>query len=161
VWRLTVLVVPTIVATFGAAVLVASVCLGIELGLRTTAFPEQVPLARFLPGAVNLFAMTFCLMGVAMLVSTCSRDRWRTIMIGAAVFIVSLILEIVSRMWERGAWLGYLSFLTAFQPQRLILMPGETASVGLRYDVTLLGLGLASYVAAAIIFTWRDIPTPR
>jgi ABC-2 type transport system permease protein len=159
--RMTVLVVPAIVASVGAALLVDSVLLGIALGLGTTSFPEEVPLAQFLPGAVNLFAMTFCLMGIAMLVSTFVRDRWRTISIGAGFFIVSLIIEIVARMWEAGAWLGYLSFLSAFQPQRLILMHAETATLGLRYNMTLVGLGLASYAAAVVVFSYRDVPASR
>jgi len=71
-----------------------------------------------------------------------------------------MILKMVARMWEPGAWLRYLSFLTAFEPQRLILLPEEGLGVALRYNGTLLALGLISYLMAAVIFTRRDIPAP-
>jgi len=160
VWRAAVLAVPAIVATAGAAVVVASLWLGTWIGLRTVDLGANLSARQFLPGAVNLFAMTFCLTGLTALVSSWSRDRWRVILTTGAVFIISMILKMVARMWEPGAWLRYLSFLTAFEPQRLILLPEEGLGVALRYNGTLLALGLISYLMAAVIFTRRDIPAP-
>ena len=48
-----------------------------------------------------------------------------------------------------------------FEPQRLILEPDATGRTALQYDLTLLGIGLACYVAAAVITAWRDLPGPR
>ena len=58
-------------------------------------------------------------------------------------------------------WLAYGSFLSAFDPQRLILLGADGWIVSLRYNGTLLGIGLAGYLAAAIVFSRRDIPVPK
>jgi ABC-2 type transport system permease protein len=160
VYRPSLLVPPAVMAAFGAAVLAASVWLGIAIGLATIKI-EGVTLAKFLPGAVNLFSMMFCLGGITAFISSWSRDRWRTIFITIGFFLVSLILEMVGRMWEKGGWIQYLSFLSAFQPQELILLPEKSGWPAIRYDAVLLGLGLLSYLAAAIIFWRRDVPMSR
>ena len=67
----------------------------------------------------------------------------------------------VARLWESGALLRYLSFLTAFEPHRLILMGDKAWSASLSYNAPLVGLGLLAYGAAAIVFARRDIPVPR
>jgi ABC-2 type transport system permease protein len=159
--RVWVLAVPAIVSTLGAIVLAAAIWAGTWLGLTTVELEEKLSAWAFLPGAVNLFAMAFCLGGVTTLLSSCDHDRWRTIWLAVGFFVVSAIVKLVSRMWEPGAWLKYLSFLSTFEPQQLILMKGNAWSASISYNAPLLAVGLACYVAAAIVFTWRDIPVPR
>jgi ABC-2 type transport system permease protein len=160
VWRFSVMAVPAVIATVGAAVLAASVWLGLALGLLCVRFPNPPSLAQFLPGVVNLFAMTFCFTGITTFISSWNRDRWRTVSLAGGFFIVSLILKFVARMWPKGRAIGDLSFLSLFEPQKLILAP-PTGWTGLHYNMTLLLIGLLSYAAAAAIFWWRDIPAPR
>ena len=169
--RVTVLFVPSVVSTLGAAVLAAALWGGMWLGLQTVELDGDVAASEFLPGAVNLFAMTVCLSGVTAFLSSWDRDRWRTIWLAGGFFVASAIIKMVARLWKPGAWLRYFSFLTAFEPQQLILQPGDTWSpawagdvavpLWLCYDLTLIVLGLTGYVAAAVIFSWRDIPVPR
>ena len=104
--------------------------------------------------------MTFCFTGITTLVSSWNRDRWRTISLAGGFFILSLILKFVGRMWAAGGWLRYLTFLSLFEPQELILVPSPGGWPGLRYDAILVLLGLLSYAAAAVIFWRRDIPAP-
>jgi ABC-2 type transport system permease protein len=161
VWRVSVMAVPAVVATVGAAVLAISVWVGMAIGLLCVRFPNPPSLGQFLPGAANLFAMTFCFTGITTLISSWNRDRWRTISLAGGFFIVSLILKFTARMWKNGHWLGYFSFLNLFEPQTLILAPPPETWPGLRYDALLLLLGLLSYALAAAVFWWRDIPAPR
>jgi len=161
IWRISVLVPPAVVATLGAAVLPASVWLGTALGVAVVHLETEVALSVFLPGAVNLFAMTFCLTGITTFISSFNRDRWATIGIAGGFYIVSLMLELIGRLWEAGAWLKYLTFLSVFQPQQLILVPEQTGYAALRYNLVLLGLGLAAYAVAGLILWHRDIPTAR
>lgn len=156
--RVTVMVIPAVVTTLGSAVLAGSVWLGMWLGLCTVDLGGNPPATQFVPGAINLFAMTFCLSGLTALISSWSRDRWRVILSAGGLFVVSLILKMVARMWPAGAWLGYFSFLTAFEPQRLILLPDNAPRLSLSYNGTLLAVGLASYLAAGAILVRRDIP---
>jgi ABC-2 type transport system permease protein len=130
------------------------------LGLLCVKFHHPPPLHVFLPGAANLFAMTFCFTGITTFVSSWNRDRWRTISIAGGFFVLSLILKFVARMWSGGAWLGDLSFLTLFRPQEMILLPAADGWAGYRSNGILLLLGLAAYALAAVILWRRDIPTP-
>ena len=161
IWRASVLVAPSVVATVGAAVLAAAVLLGIRIGLATIDFGDGVSARQFLPGAVNLFCLICCLTGVTTFISSWNRNRWRTISLAAGYYVVSVIIELVGRLWEWGSWLKYCSFSTAFQPHRLILKPEETGLFAWSYNVPLLALGLAAYVAAAVILSYRDIPAGK
>jgi len=159
--RVWVLVAPAVVSTLGTAVLAASVWGGTWLGLSTVELEQDLSAWLFLPGAVNLFAMAFCMTGVTTLLSSWDRNRWRTIWLAVGFFVISAIVKLISRMWAPGAWLKYLSFLTTFEPQQLILMREKAWSASIGYNVPLLAVGLLAYVAAAIIFVRRDIPVPR
>ncbi|MGA2257486.1 MAG: ABC transporter permease subunit, partial [Thermoguttaceae bacterium] len=161
VWRVTVLLVPAIVTTVGSMLLAASVQLGTMLGLASVRFEAPPTSAAFLPGTINLFCMIFCFTAITTLVSSWGRDRWTTIGIAGGFFIFSLIVKLIARMWPGGKRLFALSFLSAFKPQELILMPDVTGRAAALSNLTLLGLGLACYVTAAVIFSRRDIPGPR
>ena len=161
VWRVTVLLVPAVVTGLGSLLLAASVQLGTMVGLACVHFEPSPRPAEFLPGTINLFCMIFCFTAITTLVSSWGRDRWATIGVAGGFFILSLIVKLVARMWPYGKWLFALSFLSAFEPQTLILMPETAGREALRCDLILLGLGLASYLAAAVVFNCRDIPGPR
>ena len=157
--RTSVIFVPAVVSILGAAVLGVSVWLGTWIGLLVARGGEGIDAVAFVPGAVNLVAMTFCLTGITTFVSSWNRSRWRTISISVGFFVISVIIKMVSRLWEPGDWLKYLSFLTPFDPQKLILLPNGAWEMSLRFDSILVGLGLLSYVLAALVFARRDIPS--
>ncbi len=159
VWRVSVMAAPAVVATFGAALLAASVWMGMWLGLSCVHFQNPPAVSQFLPGAINLFAMTFCFTGITTFVSSWNNDRWRTISISGGFFVVSLIVKFVARMWPGGHWIGYASFLTLFRPQELILAPPD-GWARFHCDLMLISLGLASYAVAAVVLWRRNIPPP-
>ena len=96
VWRVTVLEAPAIVTTVGAMLLAGSVELGTMLGLACVHFEKTIPASAFLPGAVNLFSMTFCFTAITTFVSSWSRDRWSAIGIAGGFFIFSLIMKLIA-----------------------------------------------------------------
>jgi ABC-2 type transport system permease protein len=160
--RATVIGVSAAVTAAGALVLGFSVWLGCWLGSRLVTLPGPIQLERLLPGVWNLAAMTFCLAGLTTLLSALDHNRWRTVLLAGGLFIVSTIVKLVSKMWEHGAWMKYLTFLTAFEPQRLSLLPPDvTHPMAWWYNSALVATGLAGYAAAAIVFSYRDIPAPR
>ena len=159
--RASVIVPPAVVAAAGAAVLAASILAGIAIGLAAVAFGGNVALRMFLPGAVNLFAMVVCLTSMTMLISSFSLNRWNAMLVAAGFFVVSLIIDTVGQMWSGGAWLKYLSFLTAFHPQQLILLSDEMPHAALKYNATLLALGMLCYGLTAVVLCRRDIPEAR
>lgn len=158
---MSVVLVPATVSAAGAALLSAAVLLGTRLGLASVHLDPPVVLGGFLPGAVNLACMTFCFTGITTMISAGLRDRWMAFAISGGFYIVEIVIKLVARMWADGKWLFYLSFLTPFEPQELILATDPAGHVALRYNLTLIGLGLASYLVAVVIFNRRDIPGPR
>lgn len=160
--RFTLLIAVGSVATAGAALLALSTWLGNCLGIATVEL-EGGPVAatEFLPGAVNLFFMTFCFAGVTALFSAFDRNRWRTMCLAGGFLVVSLLLDMVASMWKPGAWLGYFSFLTAFDPPSLILEHDGSWATSIQLNSVLLVVGLMCYAVAAVVFSRRDIPVPR
>ena len=180
--RVEVVAVSAIVAAVGALVLAVSVWIGIWVGLSTTKPPETVSPAQLLPGMPmapiappepskpvdveifwpgvgNLAAMTFCLAGLTAMLSSMDHVRSRTIWLAGGLFIVSAALKLVAKLWEPGASMLYLSFLTPFDAPQLILGDEATRGLAWSYDGTLLAVGLCGYAAAAVVFTRRDIPS--
>lgn len=160
--RLTVLVVQAAVTTLGAVLLGLHSWLGTYVGLRLVNLPGDVTVspALFVPAAANLAGLSFFMAGFTTMLSSIDRYRWRTIGLASAFYVVSLMLKLVARMapgWER---LIYGSFLGAFEPLLFVNRPDEGWRLGLEYNALLVGLGLASYVAAALIFCRRDLPAP-
>ena len=149
-----------LVTTAGSAVLALSAWLGTCEGLVSTGLIGDVEPRHFVPAAVNLFACTFFLTALTTLISACDNQRWRTLGIVGAVYIVELLIKIVARMSPKYSRLMYFTFLAAFEPQTLVIYPDRAWGTSLRYDGTLLALGLMCYLAAAVVFNRRDIPAP-
>jgi ABC-2 type transport system permease protein len=159
--RATLIFIPAAVSAAGAMLLALTVWAGIALGVKTVTLEGPVPLGQFAPGVLNFFAMIFCLTGMTCFVSSWVADRWRTIFISVGVFLISFILKMIAQLWQAGSWLRYGSFLTAFQPQQLVLGSKPHDWTAFRYNAVLIGLGLICYAAAAIVFWRRDVPASR
>ncbi len=160
VTRLSVLLTQALVTTLGSAILATAVLLGTSAGLATVSLGEEVSWRPFLPGALNLFAMMFFLAGVSTMVSSTDNFRWRTIGVMGAFYVVQLVFKVIGRLVERFSWLLYLTFGTACEPQALVIDFDQAWTLSLKYDGVLIGIGLACYVVAAIIFCRRDLPAP-
>ena len=86
---------------------------------------------------------------------------WRTVFLAVGFFLVSFILEMIGRIWEHGGWLEYFTILSQFHPQEFTLLPEKTGWPLVRANLILLGIGLAAYLAAGVIFWRRDVPMSR
>lgn len=158
--RLSLLLTHAVVTTAGSLVLAAAAWLGTCQGLWMTGLMKEVEPRHFIPAALNIFAATFFLTAFTTLVSAFDTQRWRTLGLVGAFYIVELLLKIIARMAPKFDYLMYVSFLAAYEPQRLVIYPDTAWQVSLRGDSVLIGLGIVSYVAAAVVFSRRDIPAP-
>jgi hypothetical protein len=170
--RTTVYVMHALVTIAGSALLAIAVWSGTSLGLRTGPLYEHVSAALYIPPAINLLALMVCLGGMTALVSSFDSVRWRTIGLMAGWYVFSTVLAVVSQIAPGWKWLGNASFLTAYNPQSMVAKSdaawsllayrdGAIAGLGLGGQVVVLfGLGIASYVAGAVVFNRREIPAP-
>ncbi len=161
VCRATVVLIPAAISAIGCTVLAFSVWVGTWIGVTAVGFRAEVSMRQFLPGVLNLAALAFCLGGMTTLVSSFDRDRWRTIWLSGGIFVLASIVKLISRLWARGEWLRYASFLSAFEPQQLILARLDRWRLASEFSGALIVLGLLCYLAAIIVFARRDIPVPR
>ena len=148
-------------ATTAAAALLCGVLLAaVWTAVAFGPWAGKVDPARFVPAAANVFGLMVCMGGIAACVSAADSHRWRTIGILCGFYVFSILAKLVGRLSGSLAWVGYLSVLNAYEPQRLV--SGDAAAWWLlaRYDGVLLGLGLVAYVVGAVIFARRDLPAP-
>jgi len=146
----------TVAAAILCGVLFASVWTAVAMG----PWAGQVDPLRFLAPAANVFGLMVCVAGLASAVSAADSYRWRTVGILCGFYVFSLLAKLVGRLSRSFPWVGYLSFLGAYEPQRLVGEPAEAWQLLASYDAVLLGLGLAAYAVGAVIFARRDLPAP-
>jgi ABC-2 type transport system permease protein len=157
---------------FGAAMLGFAVWGGTLIGLATVPLPDEVSAALFVAPSVNLFAMTLCVAGMSALASSWESQRWKTVGLMGAWYVISTVFKVVGRMADGWGWMSYLSFMSAFEPQLLVARPkeawalfeyenGAVTGVGMGgSQLMLIGLGLICYAAGSVIFSRRELPAP-
>lgn len=141
-----------------------------------TRLSDLVDVKNLAPAVFNLFSYGVCLAGLTTLMSAWDVYRWRTIGLGVGIFISAIVLKLVGMSVKTVWFIKYLSFLTAFEPERFCMIavqrPQDAWSVWvieanrgvqlgpLGGSLILLGLGFAAFVAADIVFERRDLPAP-
>lgn len=149
-----------VATTTAAAALCVVLFAAMWLAVKTGPWADKVDPMRFLPAVANVFGLMVCVAGLAAAVSACDSYRWRTVGILCGFYVFSLLAKLVGRLSRSFGWVGYLSILGAYEPQRLV--DGTAASWRLlaSYDAILLGLGVAAYAVGAVVFARRDLPAP-
>jgi ABC-2 type transport system permease protein len=158
--RVEVLAASAAFAVIGAALMALACWLGTLLSVASFAKLQGIDGRQFGYCALNLFAYTFFLAGLATLVSSADRYRSRTIGIMAGLYVMAILLKLLGRMADGYQLALYTSFLTPYEPQRFVDPQYDPAALAISYNVPLFALGLLSFIAASIIFTRRDLPAP-
>ncbi|MFO0897702.1 MAG: ABC transporter permease subunit [Pirellulales bacterium] len=148
------------VCTLGAALLALAGWLGNWVGIRTVSSVAEVDPRLFAPAAINLFGYIVFLSGVTALASAFDRQRWRTIGLAGGFFALQMLLQVVARMSSSLSWVGWLTFLSAYEPQVLVARTDGAWLQLAIYNAWLLGLGGLGWGAASFVFSRRDIPAP-
>ncbi|MEX0585302.1 MAG: ABC transporter permease [Pirellulales bacterium] len=161
-----------LVTVLGSALLATGVWCGTALGLRAAPLYENLSPLLYIPPAVNLFGLMVCLGGLSAFVSAWDNQRWRTVGIVAAVYVLSMMIAVVTQLVDRWHWMRYLSLLNSYKPQTMVARhaeawhllkyhDGAVSGLGLGgHQFVLFVLGLVCYVAGAVVFSRREIPAP-
>ncbi len=141
---------------------------------------EHVDSALLIAPSCQLFAFGFFMYGLSVLCSSFDRYRWRTLGIVISVYVIQFLLLLLSRATDWTGWMGYFTFLSAYQPDTIVhfsrrtatdawwlIVPADRRSVSWPYWLGPLGLtglllvlGLLFLVGASWRFRTRDIPAP-
>jgi ABC-2 type transport system permease protein len=161
-----------LVTIVGSLILAAAVWCGTWIGLYANSMHDQVSAKLFFAPASNLFGLMVCVGGITAFASSWDNQRWRTIGIMGAIYVVSAAVAIVGQISERWRWIRYLSFLNAYKPQTMVAKPDtawlliverrdHSLHIGMGgYQLVLILLGLVCYAAGAAVFARREIPAP-
>lgn len=149
-----------VATTAAAALLCAVLAVSVWGAVAWGPWAGKVEARRFLLPVVNVFGLMVCLAGITACVSAADQYRWRTIGSLCGFYVFSLLAKLVGRMSGTFGWVGYLSILNAYEPQRLVGEAAESWTRLVAYDGILLGIGLAAYVVGGVIFCRRDLPAP-
>lgn len=115
---------------------------------------------QFVPSAINTVALAICTAGLATLVSSLDRYRWRTVGIMGGFCLLQVVIKVVALGSPDHGWLYYLTFYGAYWPQKMAVAPEAAWGMLLQYGGLLTLLGLVSMAAAAVCFSKRDLPAP-
>ena len=146
----------TAAAALLCGVLLVSVWTVVSLG----PWAGKVEPVRFLPAVANVFGLMVCMAGISACVSAADSHRWRTIGIMCGLYVTAILTKLVGRLSGVLGWVGYLSVLNAYEPQRLVGGGPEAWRMLAWYDGILLGIGIVAYLIGAVIFSRRDLPAP-
>jgi len=148
-------------ATTAAAALLCGVLLAaVWSAVACGPWAGEVAPARFVPAVANVFGLMVCIGGIAACVSAADSHRWRTVGILCGFYVFSILAKLVGRLSGGLGWVGWLSILNAYEPQRLVTGTADSWRLLAWYDGTLLGIGLVAYLAGAVVFARRDLPAP-
>ncbi|HEY2881762.1 MAG TPA: ABC transporter permease subunit [Pirellulales bacterium] len=157
---------------FGSAVLAIATWCGITMALLTVKLPDKVSPLLYIPPTINLFGEMVCVSGIAALVSSWGSQRWRSIGVATAIYVVSTLMTLAGNASDQWHWLTYISFISASKTQSMVARPEEVWSLLAYHDGVLTGIGLGGlqlvfltigivcYIAGAMIFNRREIPAP-
>ena len=158
--RSAVFVTQALATTAAAALLCGVLTAAVWAAVAAGPWAGQVAPERFLPAIANVFGLMVCMAGLAAAVSAGDGQRWSTVGLMCGFYVFSILAKLVGRLSGSFGWVGYLSILNAYEPQRLVSGGAEAWWLLARYDAVLLGLGVVGYVAGAVIFSRRDLPAP-
>lgn len=148
-----------------------------EVKLETKPMAEFVRSSVFAPGIINLFLLGCFVTGLATLLSSFDRYRWRTLGIATAIYMAAAMIKILGMSSETFAWTNWLTFFSLYEPELSIkLFQNDPSSFWqlLRYDdegnwacFGQMGQNLVLFISTIVfflialgIFRRRDIPSP-
>ena len=150
---------------------------------KTETTPVEKPMNDFVnawlfwPGLMNLFLLGCFIAGIATLVSSLDRFRWRTLGIGVAIYMVAAMIKILGMSSETFSWTSWLTFFSLYEPELSIkLFQNDPAAMwqlmmfeedGAWRGFGQLGHNLILAISTGVffllamrIFYRRDIPAP-
>jgi ABC-2 type transport system permease protein len=131
----------------------------------------------FWTATINYACLGAFLAGITYLTSSWDRYRWRTIGIVVGFYVVETILELTGMAVDGWHWLLHLTFFSAYEPVAFVTAVNDQPATAWQFwasrstgylpdlgplgcDLLLLAMGVASLIAAAIVFCRRDLPAP-
>jgi ABC-2 type transport system permease protein len=115
---------------------------------------------RFGLALPNVAGLLFAVSGTTMLLSSMSRFRTRVLGCAVLLALVQFLINLLGQVWTDVEPLRPFTVFYFYQPQPIVLGVRGAEWQALRNVATLMGVGLAGYAGALLIFCRRDLPAP-
>lgn len=127
---------------------------GVAVGVNLTPLWGPVDLGRLGMLCWFLVAMYLAVGGLAMLIGSILTTRGRAVGMMLGLLLLSVLINFLEQFWEPIRHIAFLGILHYYQPLPLV----RTGMLPLPDLITLLGVGVVSWVIGWWRFTRRDIP---
>lgn len=154
----------TIASLAGAAVLGLAAWLSTAVAVATSSFVDRPAMLEYAAAAINFFALTVLMLGIASLAGALVNTRAKAVGWMVGLYFVQVTFKIVAQLSPQYAWLKKLTFLAVYEPTRLTVGLAENPEVytplAWQYNGLLLAGGFLGLFVAGTIFCYRDVPAP-
>ncbi|MCA9260710.1 MAG: ABC transporter permease subunit [Planctomycetales bacterium] len=137
---------------------------GVALGIHWAPFPNPPPARQLAPAVANLAGLGVFAFGLASAASAWRPTRSGAVGVSVGILIVQAILLGTSRVAPSARWLERFTLLSFYNPSKVAVgmqsAPVETAQLLWHSHLALIGVGFALAIAAAVRFSYRDLPPP-
>ena len=152
--RRTIYVCESVVWLVAGALILSCGLVGHRFSLAITAGASP-PLGPTLLVIVNFFCMYIAVGGITYLVSALSDRRGRAIATVCGIVLTSFLLNFLAQFWEPAQNVLFLSVLNYYSPAEIL----QSGSLPIGDLAVLLGIGIATWVAAGEVIARRSICT--
>ena len=144
-----------VVASLSIGLVLGFMLLGTWIGLRTLAPAGAVwPTVSLLRSlALNLGLLMLAWSGVALAIASTARRRSAAGAVAAVLALAAFLVDYLGRLWQPAEALAWFSPFRYFSPFDLVM----GAPLPLKNVAVLLGIALAGFLAAYVLFSRRDI----
>jgi len=148
-------VLDTLMPFLGGVFIVLMGVAGSMIASRFVVPDERFPTADVHMIAVNLFAEYVLVAGASCFVSSLSNRRSRAVGVVFAFLLISYVMHFLTPFWAFAKTFASVNLLSYYQP--MTMLRDGTWPIG---DIAVLfGVGMAMWLAGAIVFARRDICT--
>ncbi|MGB0758244.1 MAG: ABC transporter permease subunit [Rubripirellula sp.] len=136
---------------------------------------DRVDVRTYAASTFNLFALGLFVLGLATMLSSLDRYRWRTVGAVVGIYILQLVMYGLGKAATSLDWLLSMTFFSCYKPQKMTSLVAE-GGLGSPWNFTqimpegvfpppvypliLIGLGVLFYFIAYRTFRNRDLPAP-
>lgn len=127
---------------------------GIWIATHVVPLEEPPNYARLGLLLVNLYALYVAIAGVSLLVSTMNSRYGVAVLTIVGILLASFIFNFLVALVPSLGWISWAGLLTYYRPMDVV----RSGGLNWAHIATLLGVGLAAWLAGMRVFTRRDIP---
>lgn len=125
----------------------------VGISISNIAYPGELDVSKFLLLNLGALLLYYALTGIGFFSSCLFNDTKNSLMIGAGLPVVFLVIQMISDVGEKTSFLKYFTIFSLFDSDKII-----KGDVFLPQFITLFIIGIVMYEIGFYVFRKRDLP---